>query len=162
MAVSYSNRPSGRRVSLKWNGVPELVNTYQKVAQVLDDRTPDVKAVILLPCETAMDKAQSLAPQADRVYPGYGGQKFEPGTLKSAIYAMPGRSNARGVLMKVDKTVAYYAPFVEFGTSKMQARPYFRPAILQMQSTYLADIAPGLQKLIEKTSAQYAYHAPAE
>jgi len=44
MAVSYSNRPSGRRVNLKWNGVPELVNTYQKVAQVLDDRTPDVKA----------------------------------------------------------------------------------------------------------------------
>jgi len=116
--------------------------------------------VILLPCENAMDKAQSLAPQADRVYSGYGGQKFEPGNLKSAIYATPGRPNSRGVLMKVDTKVAYYAPFVEYGTAKMQARPYFRPAVLQMRGTFANDIAPGLTKLIEQTAGANAYHPP--
>lgn len=41
------------------------------------------------------------------------------------------RASHRGlrVLIRSDPTIAHYAAFVEFGTSRMRARPHFRPAV---------------------------------
>lgn len=149
MAVALGTRPQAK---LKWDGLPELKATFTAVAKALDDKTPEVKAVILPPCQAAMDHARQLAPILAHPVPGR-----DPGMLRASLYATLGRSNYRGVLMVADKSIAFYAGWVEYGTSKMQARPYFRPAILQMQGSYLSDIAPGVQKLIEDTAAAHAY-----
>ena len=150
MAVNFGKRPQAK---LKWDGVPQMKATFLAVGNALNDKTPEVKAVILPPCQTAMDRARELAPILAKPIPG-----VQPGMLRASIYATLGRSTYRGVLMTADKKIAYYAPWVEYGTSKMQARPYFRPAITQMQGTYLGDIAPGVQKLIEDAAAKAAYH----
>jgi len=44
---------------------------------------------------------------------------------------------------------AHYAGFVEFGTSKMAARPYLRPALTLTQSTVLALVKLGIEKAFE-------------
>jgi len=44
---------------------------------------------------------------------------------------------------------AHYAGFVEFGTSKMVARPYLRPALTLMQPTILALAKLGVEKAFE-------------
>jgi hypothetical protein len=56
------------------------------------------------------------------------------------------------------KRIAPYAVYVEYGTSKMAAQPYFRPAILSFGATYAERIAPGVKGLIEKAAADAAYH----
>jgi len=45
---------------------------------------------------------------------------------------------------------AYYAGFVEYGTSKMAARPYMRPALALTQPTILALAKLGIAKVFEE------------
>jgi len=45
---------------------------------------------------------------------------------------------------------AHYAKFVEFGTSKMAARPYMRPALALTQPTILALAKLGIAKAFEE------------
>ena len=45
---------------------------------------------------------------------------------------------------------AHYAGFVEFGTSKIVARPYLRPALTLMQPTILALAKLGVEKAFEE------------
>jgi HK97 gp10 family phage protein len=156
MAVSFGRRAFAQ---WKWRGGPEMKTTFKAVADALSDKSDEVKAIILPPCNTAMDKARNLAPIASTETGGpRGTAEYPPGTLKNAIYATTGRKNMRGIMMKVGRKQAPYGAWVEYGTSKMEARPYFRPSILQMQGTYLADIAPGCQRLIEKIAKDNAFH----
>jgi hypothetical protein len=42
----------------------------------------------------------------------------------------------------------------------MSARPFFRPAFLQMASTYAGDLAPAIKTIIEAKARENAYHPP--
>lgn len=54
---------------------------------------------------------------------------------------------------------AYYWRFVEFGTSKMSAQPFMRPAFesrkLEAVATVIADLRPRVQAAIEKLGKGY-------
>lgn len=135
-----------RGVKLKWAGAEQLKRTYKAVAQVFDDTDPRLKAVILVPARAMTADASNLAPMG------------KTGNLKKSLYATVGGAKQRGVLMGVKTKKAPYARFVEFGTVKMPAQPFFRPAVLKMFGSYVNDIAPGIKKLVEDTAAQNAYH----
>lgn len=138
-----------RSVKVQWQGVEELKKTLATVGDQLDDRTPEVKDILYVPSENAMNMARNFAPE-------------KTGLLRSSIYVTKGGARQRGVLMGVrkGKRRAWYARFVEFGTVKMAAHPFFRPAIMQMLGTFVQDIAPPVKALVERTAAQNAYHPP--
>jgi HK97 gp10 family phage protein len=135
------------KVTFQWQGVEELKKNFEKVGVAIDDKDPELKAVLLKPAQAMRDNAKSLAPK-------------KTGNLAAAIYASVGGAKQRGVLMGVRIRKAPYAYFVETGTSKMPAQPYFRPALLRMAGTFVNDIQPGVKQFIEKTSAKNAYHPP--
>lgn len=61
-----------------------------------------------------------------------GKKTYNPGTLRKAIYqAFADKESGDGKAMyrvSWNKTHAFYGRFVEFGTSKMAAKPFLRPA----------------------------------
>lgn len=144
------------KVSIKWAGVTELLNTYKQCGIKLDDRNPEVKEVLLPVCEVAMRNAQNLAPLGTKAV-----GKHKPGTLKRSIRATRGPRTQRGIFMAARKRIAPYAAYVEFGTSKMTAHPFFRPAITAFASTYVDDITPGVKQLLEDACRDNAYRPPA-
>lgn len=52
-----------------------------------------------------------------------------PGTLKKSIRYKVSKGKKMSVQVIAGSKAAYYARFVEFGTSKMLARPFLRPAL---------------------------------
>jgi HK97 gp10 family phage protein len=61
-----------------------------------------------------------------------GKKTYNPGTLRKAIYqAFAEKESGDGKAMyriSWNKSAAFYGRFVEFGTSKMAAKPFLRPA----------------------------------
>ncbi len=78
-------------------------------------------------------------------------QTFTPGTLRKAIYqAFADKESGDGRAMyrvSWNKTHAFYGRFVEFGTSKMAAKPFLRPA-------YDAARAKALKAVQERMAAE--------
>ena len=148
---------SGPKVKFAWAGVKELMKPFTEAGNKIDDKDPEVKAVILKPASAMIRNAQNLAPIADKIE-GKAAQKYPPGTLRRSLIATPGPANQRGVFIVARKRIAPYAPFVEFGTSKMDAHPFFRPALLQMASTYVQDIAPDVKRIVETAAEKNAFH----
>jgi HK97 gp10 family phage protein len=78
-------------------------------------------------------------------------QTFNPGTLRSAVYqAFANKESGDGKAMyriSWNKTHAFYGRFVEFGTSKMAAKPFLRPA-------YDAARAKALKAVQERMAAE--------
>jgi len=54
----------------------------------------------------------------------------DTGRLRSSIQTSGLQRDGRGAYIKVGTNV-FYAGFVEFGTSRMPAQPYLRPALLE-------------------------------
>ena len=80
-----------------------------------------------------------------------GKKTYNPGTLRKAIYqAFADKESGDGKAMyrvSWNKTHAFYGRFVEFGTSKMAAKPFLRPA-------YDAARARALQAVQERMAAE--------
>ena len=56
----------------------------------------------------------------------------------------------KGPLEWVIYAGAYYAPFVEWGTSKMAARPFMRPALIVCEPSILALVCEGITQALEE------------
>ncbi len=80
-----------------------------------------------------------------------GKKTYNPGTLRRAVYqAFAERESGDGKAMyrvSWNKTHAFYGRFVEFGTSKMAAKPFLRPA-------YDAARAKALKAVQERMAAE--------
>lgn len=80
-----------------------------------------------------------------------GKKTYNPGTLRRAVYqAFAERESGDGKAMyriSFNKTHAFYGRFVEFGTSKMAAKPFLRPA-------YDAARARALQAVQERMASE--------
>lgn len=78
-------------------------------------------------------------------------QTFTPGTLRKAIYqAFADKESGDGKAsyrISWNKSHAFYGRFVEFGTSRMAAKPFLRPA-------YDAARAKALQAVQERMAAE--------
>ena len=66
----------------------------------------------------------------------------DTGNLKSSYGAVPVSSSEVHV-----GTTVEYAPYVEYGTSRMGAQPHLTPAFAQSESTFKARLAEEIQKL---------------
>jgi HK97 gp10 family phage protein len=143
------------KVTFQWQGLEQLRSDFEKAGAALDDKDPNIKQIIMGPAQAMIANAQNLAPVGKKAY-----GKFQPGNLRRSLIATPGPATQRGVFLVARKRIAPYASYVEFGTSKMSPRPFFRPAFLQMGSTYVNDIAPGVKQILESTATANAYHPP--
>lgn len=139
----------------KWSGVNELKKTFNAFAvQLGPDGPPEmrerVKDILMPTAEKLRDTAKSLAP-------------FRTGRLRNAIVAERSPSGKQGVNVFVKKRTkdggAWYGRLVEKGTSKMAAKPFFRPAIRAIRPQVVPDISKGLKSLIEEMAQRLGYKA---
>jgi HK97 gp10 family phage protein len=150
----------GSTKAFKWEGVKELQKVFQTMAEMIGpdgmgDAREQLKDAFMPPALAIRDEAKDLAPIRAQNEKGH---HEPPGTLRSAILATKGRSDIPGVVVYVDKAIAPYAGFVERGTSKMAAQPFFRPAINAVRPLVANMMADGLKRLIEEKAQQLAYH----
>lgn len=84
------------------------------------------------------------------------GRKPAPGQLRRAIFAARGRSDKPDALVGVNRKirggvpVAPHGRLLEYGTSKMSARPFFRPAVNTYRSAVSRMVADAIAKTIEQ------------
>jgi len=126
-----------------------LLELQERVADILDRTTGKaIKRVYMGAALVLRDEARDLAPELKKPKKGR-----VPGLLKSAIRAAYGDPTKPNVLVFVDYRIAPHAHLVEFGTVKMQAQPYMRPALAAARSKCVNIIADGFRELIEESSA---------
>ena len=75
------------------------------------------------------------------------------GRLQQSIVAKPSAKRP-GAFVAVDRKVAFYARFLERGTAKMPARPFFRPGITAARPRALRLLREGLKGLSEQAAAK--------
>lgn len=73
------------------------------------------------------------------------------GDLRDNIKVKAVRAKKQGhIVYEVTTGFAFWANFLEFGTRRMRARPWFRPAFERLAPTLLAEMGPLLWAEIEK------------
>jgi HK97 gp10 family phage protein len=133
--------------AFKLEGVPALVKTLQAMGKTFegqgkgafDDRVRDA---MLVPAEMIADEARHMAPSVT----GELRKSIQATKLKHSVGAMVWTNGVR------------YAAWVEFGTSKMSAQPFMRPAINAMRPMAANVIAEKLTDVIDDVAAQTAWH----
>ena len=98
--------------------------------------------------DTLLKQAQVIAEDAkDRAPLGL------TGNLKRSLFAklLPDKTGFPKVaIAAVDRKIAPHAHLIEFGTSKMSARPFFRPAIDAHGGKVVDNIKKGAKSIVEK------------
>lgn len=127
---------------------------FSKIAAKLDNITTAAEKAVR---PAAQDGAQVFYDEVKQRVPvsakshKSGKKTYSPGTLRRAVYqAFAERESGDGRAMyrvSWNKTHAFYGRFVEFGTSKMAAKPFLRPA-------YDAARARALQAVQERMAAE--------
>jgi HK97 gp10 family phage protein len=140
--------------AFKLEGVPELQKTLKEISKTLNaqgqqDLVADLKAAVLKPAMIVRDEARDLVPVVT-------------GNLRDAIFAGPGRMDLPDALVGVNQEKAPYARYVEYGTSKMIAHPYFRPAITATRPLVANIMAEDLSRVVAKTADRFAFHPPVQ
>jgi HK97 gp10 family phage protein len=133
--------------AFKLEGVPDLVKTLKTLGDTFsgegrgafDDR---VREAMLVPAEMIADEARHMAPSVT----GELRKSIIASKLKHSVGAMVWTHGVR------------YAAWVEFGTSKMSAQPYMRPAINAVRPMAANVIGEQLRKIVEDVAAQTAWH----
>jgi len=146
--------------AFKWEGVPQMKALFLQMAEAigpdgLGTARDQLKDALMPPAMTIRDEAKDLAPRYEGKLPS--GQPAA-GTLREAIRVSKGPEDRPGVVVWVDFHKAPYAGFVERGTSKMPAQPFFRPAVIATRPLVANMIADGLKKLIEEQAKHFAFH----
>lgn len=72
------------------------------------------------------------------------------GLLKRSIVLRSQGVQGDNIVFSVDvKKIAFYARFLEFGTSKMSPKPFFRPGVASSTQLYVATLSLELGKNIQ-------------
>lgn len=69
----------------------------------------------------------------------------DTGRLAGSIYFTEGYGKAKGVSVQVGSNLAY-AAMLEYGTRKMQERPYFTPAAKKVRKTFTRRIEAAIKR----------------
>ena len=136
--------------AFKWEGVPQMKAMFNEYAIALGPdgmgtARKELKDMLIKPAYVMRDEAKDMVP-------------VKTGNLRDAIYATRGPEDKRGVLVGVNRKKAPYARFVEKGTSKMPAQPYFRPAINAVAPSVANMISGDMKKLLEGMANRLGYH----
>lgn len=108
---------------------------FSKIAAKLDNITTAAEKATRPAAQSGAqvfyDEVKQRVPMSAKPHKS-GKKTYNPGTLRKAIYqAFADKESGDGKAMyrvSWNKTHAFYGRFVEFGTSKMAAKPFLRPA----------------------------------
>lgn len=99
------------------------------------------------------DEVQQRVPVSAKPHKS-GKKTYNPGTLRKAIYqAFADKESGDGKAMyrvSWNKTHAFYGRFVEFGTSKMAAKPFLRPAYDAARAKALQAVKARMNEEVKK------------
>ncbi|MFN3375238.1 MAG: HK97-gp10 family putative phage morphogenesis protein [Burkholderiaceae bacterium] len=114
-------------VSFDFKGITDKLDAITQAAEANTRKAAQAGAQVLY------EEARQRAPVSKETHYTKGKkQVFQPGNLRAAIYqafADDESGKARSVYrVSWNKRKAFYGQFVEFGTVKMAARPFIRPA----------------------------------
>ena len=148
--ANYTRVATGK--AFKLEGVEQMKKEFTLLAKSLSPEAQlnarkQLKAILMKPAMVLRDEAMDLAPR-------------RTGKLASSIIAYDPGDDQQGVRVRQDKKIAFYGRFVERGTSKMAAKPFFRPAIQAVRPLVARMIQEDLKKLIEQLASENAYHPP--
>jgi len=134
--------------AMKLEGVPQMIATLKDLAQTMNGEgqaamTEQLKDAFMEPASTIRDEAKDLVPVVT-------------GNLKAHIFAGP-LLDKIGALVGVKGV--YYAPFVEYGTVKNIASPYFRPAVNATRPMVANMLADDFRRVIDEVCRNDAWHA---
>jgi HK97 gp10 family phage protein len=107
-----------------------------------------------------VNEAKDKVPIAHAAYKLYGGGKADPGWLKSRIVrkrVRQSKNSAEVIVTFKDQRQAYFWRFIEFGTSKLVARPFMRPAFEAKQSEALDRFVTRLGDAIQTARERLQY-----
>jgi len=137
----------GGQKAFKIEGVAEMKKTLLGIRKTLNAEgnaalTEQLLDALLVPAQVMADEARDLVP-------------VKTGKLRSAIFAAKGKGAS--AFAAVDLKIAPYAHFVEKGTSKTPANPYFRPAVAATRPTTARMLAERLPSILGDAAAQNAW-----
>lgn len=115
--------------SFSISGIPEVTGRMNVMVKKLDGE---------LTVTALMAGAQIIVNHASEKAP------YRTGTLRRSIHAEP----VQGETAVMVGTDLEYAPFVEYGTSRMAARPFLRPAIDEHWDEVVREISAAMEDLI--------------
>lgn len=157
-------------ITVQINGLSDLVQTLRNLpAEIASKNGGPLARALAKGGRTIRDDAKRRAPVSDPPSVQVAarrarntGQINKPGRLRDAIVSKRDRNpGARGrteaVLVTVrrsGKKGAYYAGMVEFGTVKMEAQPYMRPAFEEnkkdVAEQFRVDLSAGIDRAVRK------------
>lgn len=119
--------------AFKVEGLEEIL---ANVSKVINKTTgAEAKNVYIKAGLVLRDKARQNAP-------------FKSGALRRGIFAARGDENQPNVLVGVNYKIAPHAHLVEYGTVRMSAFPYMRPAVTMTAPQIGQMIKDGLLKIV--------------
>ncbi|MCP0885916.1 HK97 gp10 family phage protein [Ligilactobacillus sp. WILCCON 0076] len=122
---------SGASFDVKFDGLEKLYSQFStNKAQARTATATAMKATIA----KAQQTSQSIVP-------------VDTGYLRQNIVVKPVETNGDTVLGEYVASKADYASYVEYGTYKMAAQPYIRPAIAAVKPYFYSQVKLALQKV---------------
>ncbi len=115
---------------LDFSGVERVVD---KMTRISEDLKPAVHQVMTINIRKMHVTARHIVP-------------FRTGFLKRSIYWKP-----IGLMRFLFGAAAPYAKHVEYGTSKMKARPFLRPAVSTVWRVMMDEVAVKIRELLERS-----------
>ena len=122
------------------------------MAEILDRTTGrKAKEVYMMAGLVLRDEARDLAPIIKKNPKNPKAWQL-PGVLKKAIFAAYGKESEPNVLVGVNYKIAPQAHWIEYGTSRIPAQPYMRPALTATRAKCVAIIAEGFRGIIDEAT----------
>ena len=116
-------------LEIKVDGLKELQDDLLQLPDKIGGQT--LQRSLTAAALPIVNEARDRVPLAHQAYKLYGGGVADPGWLKSRIVrkkVRQSRNSAEVIVTIKDQRQAYFWRFIEFGTSKLVARPFLRPA----------------------------------
>lgn len=139
-------------IEMEVKGFKELEDALKDVAAKIEARI--IRKALRAGVEVKQKLAVNYAPESDISYRSPKQKKWgadKPGNLKSKIVIKSaGKEKESGGVRVRLVALPWYAKFVEYGTSKMSAQPFMRPALEQDDAQFMEAIGEVFTKELDK------------
>jgi HK97 gp10 family phage protein len=145
---------------VKVDGLKELEEELLSLSGKVADQT--LQAALTMAALPIVNEARAKVPIAHAAYKLYGGGTADPGWLRQRIVRKKVKKTANSaevIVTITDKRQAYFWKFIEFGTSKMPARPFMRPAFENRSAEALDRFVDRLKAGIAKAVTKLKFQA---
>ncbi|UCV00295.1 HK97-gp10 family putative phage morphogenesis protein [Acidovorax radicis] len=130
---------------------------FSKIAAKLDGITVAAEKAVRPAAQAGAqifhDEMRARVPMSAKPHKS-GKKTYNPGTLRKAIYqAFADKESGDGKAkyrISWNKTHAFYGRFLEFGTSKMAAKPFLRPAFDAAQAKAVKAVQDRMNEEVKK------------